>query len=172
MRTIKAPQKYESRGNGEHTIFLAGGISNCPDWQKELESHLYFAFGIHNFVVFNPRRDKFDFANERESVKQIEWEHSMLEQCDTLLFWFPKETLCPITLYELGAYTGKKKNLVIGIDPHYKRKLDVITQTRLKIAGDCTLYVGWEIFLSGVAKHLHGVSQTLPPLKPFDPSDF
>jgi sulfatase maturation enzyme AslB (radical SAM superfamily) len=155
MKLLKAPNYYDDteKKDKEHVIFLAGGISNCPNWQELLESHLKFAFGDKKFVIANPRRDDFDVTNKSATTQQIEWEHKMLERCDTLLFWFPEETLCPITLYELGAYTDKKKNLIVGVHERYKRRVDVEKQTALRRPG---LYVavGFNTFLEEVASHL------------------
>ena len=48
-----------------------------------------------------------------------------------IAFWFPPETLCPITLFELGAWSMTNKLLFIGVDPRYQRFLDVKIQTKL-----------------------------------------
>lgn len=117
-------------------VFLAGGISNCPNWQEKiseyLEKHLQ---GLSkDYLIINPRRDNFDVKDASAAEAQIKWEHEMLERSDVILFWFPKDTLCPITLYELGNYTEKNKHLIIGVDPDYKRKEDVIIQTQLRRA--------------------------------------
>jgi hypothetical protein len=65
-------------------------------------------------------------------VAQIEWEHRHLLRSDAILFWFPPETLCPIALYELGAWNFRPKKLFIGCHPDYQRKRDVEIQTRLE----------------------------------------
>ena len=154
MKVIQAPYPFTRDSAGISSVFLAGGISNCPDWQATLISHMKFAFSDKkNLVILNPRRDNFDVSNKGQSEQQIAWEHKMLEEAGTILFWFPKETLCPITLYELGAYTEKKKNLIIGVDPHYNRKLDVKHQTYLR-RPELHVYEGFENFLAGVAEHL------------------
>lgn len=153
MKVITAPNVFE-RQNGDSSVFLAGGITSCPNWQETLISHAKFAFADkENLVILNPRRENFNVTDKRMSEHQIEWEHKMLETCGTVVFWFPKETLCPITLYELGAYTEKKKNLIVGVDPHYGRKLDVTTQTLLR-RPELTIYIGFEFFLDAVGKHL------------------
>jgi len=151
MKLLKAPMYYHDEK--EHVIFLAGGISNCPNWQELLESHLKFAFGDKKFVIANPRREDFDLADKRATIQQIEWEHKMLERCDTLLFWFPDETLCPITLYELGAYTNQKKNLIVGVHERHKRRIYVEKQTSLRRT-DVKVAVGFDSFLVEVANHL------------------
>jgi len=62
---------------------------------------------------------------------QIEWEYIHLLRADAIMFWFPSETLCPIALYELGRWNGHPKPVFIGCHPDYKRKHDIIQQTRL-----------------------------------------
>ncbi|MNK33286.1 hypothetical protein D3C87_517660 [compost metagenome] len=111
------------------TVFLAGGITNCPDWQTPTGAQLD---ELTNLVIFNPRRTEWNMDNsEEESRKQIIWEHEHLQRSETILFWFPKETLCPITLLELGKYLVSDKKLIVGTHPDYQRRLDVIVQSRL-----------------------------------------
>lgn len=108
-------------------IFLGGGISNCPDWQQQAIDLLKHT----DYVIINPRRDAFDLADPAASAFQIEWEHRMLTMSDIVLFWFPQETLCPITLYELGRYAALGKYLSVGTHPGYARKFDVKHQLSL-----------------------------------------
>lgn len=121
MRVITAPTKAPK------TIFLAGGISRCPDWQSEMIGLL----GDASLLVFNPRRPDFDVRDVDASVDQINWEFHHLAEADAVLFWFPKETDCPITLYELGKWGNLKQYVFIGIHPEYRRKLDVEQQMRI-----------------------------------------
>lgn len=112
------------------TIFLAGGITNCWDWQKPV-AELFD--DRTNLTVFNPRRTNWNMENSEEASKaQILWEHEHLQRAETILFWFPHETLCPITLLELGKYLMTPKALVVGTHPEYQRRLDVIVQSRLE----------------------------------------
>jgi hypothetical protein len=106
-------------------LFLAGGISNCPDWQAAVELALAELPGY----VHNPRRPGVLAADE--AIAQIEWEHEALALSEVILFWFPKETLCPITLFELGVWSSKGAPLIVGTHPEYARRLDVVTQLRL-----------------------------------------
>lgn len=62
---------------------------------------------------------------------QIRWERRMLQAASVIAFWFPEETVCPITLYELGAWSMTQKPLIIGAHPNYPRRFDVVTQTVL-----------------------------------------
>ncbi|MCB0329458.1 MAG: nucleoside 2-deoxyribosyltransferase domain-containing protein [Bdellovibrionales bacterium] len=111
----------------ENSLFLAGGITDCPDWQADLVSL------ISNLPItaLNPRRPYFPINDPSASNEQIEWEHRYLRSAEAISFWFPRETFCPITLYELGAWSMGNKALFIGVHPEYPRKIDIEIQTRL-----------------------------------------
>ena len=111
------------------SVFLAGGISDCHDWQVEMIAMLEKR-GFQGNVI-NPRRANFDVSQVGIAEEQIRWEHKALKSSTAILFWFPPETLCPITLYELGAHSQRNVPLFIGVHPEYKRKLDVEVQTKL-----------------------------------------
>lgn len=124
---ITSPEhSYESK----NSLFLAGGITNCPDWQKPIAELLNDRTPL---TIFNPRRESWNMDDDaNESKKQIVWEHHHLKISEYILFWFPMETLCPITLLELGKYMMTDKKLIVGTHPDYQRRLDVIVQTRLE----------------------------------------
>lgn len=124
MRVFKAPNNYN--GNGL-SLFLAGGITGCPDWQEEMILRLAHT----RLILFNPRRANFPMDDPSAAQEQITWEHTYLRKATAISFWFPCETLNPITLYELGAWSMTNKRLFIGVHPDYQRKQDVIIQTRL-----------------------------------------
>ena len=108
-------------------LFLAGGISNCPDWQTEATVLL----GPISGITFNPRRST-EFTSDMAS-EQIQWEHQALRNSKAILFWFPEETLCPITLFELGVFSQKLNvPIFVGTHPNYQRKFDVFEQLRLE----------------------------------------
>lgn len=111
-------------------LFLAGGISGCPDWQSPIAARLS-AEAPPGWTGLNPRRPNFPMDDPRAAEVQIRWEHAALRRADLILFWFPKDTLCPITLYELGAWSMTAKPLVIGVEPGYQRAADVRIQTAL-----------------------------------------
>lgn len=90
-KIIKSPE--ELAPFVEVSIFLAGGISNCPDWQGEVAEELA---QNTNAVIYNPRRDDFDMTAYADiSRAQIKWEYHALRYSQVNLFWFPCETLCP-----------------------------------------------------------------------------
>jgi hypothetical protein len=124
MRYIQCPDVY--RGS-ERALFMAGGITGCGDWQAELVALLRDT----DWVLLNPRRKNFPTNDPAAAEWQIKWEHDHLHAASAILFWFPGETLCPITLYELGAWSMTDKPLFIGVHLDYQRRLDVEIQTRL-----------------------------------------
>lgn len=128
MKEIKAPDRYDHHRD-RRTLFVAGGISNCPNWQSGIPAALVET----DIILLNPRRDEFDVANPALEQEQIEWEHQHILQADAYLFWFCEETLCPITLFELGKVSGlfPTKPLFIGTHPNYARKRDVNFQMLL-----------------------------------------
>ena len=63
--------------------------------------------------------------------EQILWEYEYLRIANEILFWFPHESLCPIALYELGAWSMTEKQIYIGMHPDYRRRLDIEIQISL-----------------------------------------
>ena len=124
MKYIECPEVYE--GN-EKSLFLAGGITNCPIWQPDLVKLLEDT----DLIILNPRRKHFPTDNSNIEEEQITWEYNHLRKASAVSFWFPRETLCPITLYELGKQSAGKKPIFIGVHPSYQRRRDVEIQTRL-----------------------------------------
>lgn len=113
-------------------VFLAGGITDCEDWQAYVSHRLYH---ITPLTLINPRRANFPMDDPSAAEEQIKWEWNMLRASDAIAFWFPKETLCPITLYELGTWSAisgtHRKRILVGTDPDYQRRQDVVIQTGL-----------------------------------------
>lgn len=72
-------------------LFLAGGITNCPDWQTEAIRLL----GDQDIVV---SRNRLLASVGAEAACQIRWEYEFLKRARVVLFWFPKESLCSIAL--------------------------------------------------------------------------
>jgi len=121
---IEAPQEF--RG-GDPSLFLAGGITGCPDWQAEMRELLSGT----RLALLNPRRADFPINDPGAAEAQIGWEHRHLRLATAVLFWFSCETMCPIVLYELGAWSMTQKALFVGVHPGYARRQDVEIQTRL-----------------------------------------
>lgn len=129
MKLIVAPTEY--KGRDRIRLFMGGGISNCTVWQDTFAR--YFADQPDDVVLVNPRRDDFDVTNKAMEEQQIKWEFEQLRHCNRVCFWFPCETLCPITLFELGDMLhSSKAKVFVGCHPDYKRKRDVKIQVALR----------------------------------------
>lgn len=127
---IEAPNEVFSLENNENIkLFLAGGISNCTDWQSDIIKQIK---DMPLVSVYNPRRKNFPIHDLNAAEEQITWEYNQLKNSDMIVFWFAKGSINPIVLYELGRW-GNSSNtpIIVGIDPEYERKSDVIIQTRL-----------------------------------------
>lgn len=127
-------------------LFLGGGITNCPDWQEAAIHRL----GHMDIEILNPRRANFPMGDPAASEIQIKWEHKMLRRAHLMCFWFPKETLCPITLYELGYWSSRRLDrIVVGVHRDYQRKVDVKIQTQL-LDPSYPVYEGFDEFMHGL----------------------
>lgn len=124
MRYIEALDEWRWEGT---SVFLAGGVTGCPNWQQDMRGLL----SDTNLILFNPRRTHFPIGDPNAAQAQIAWEYNHLREATTILFWFPCETLCPIVLYELGAWSMTNKPIFVGVHPDYQRRKDIEIQTRL-----------------------------------------
>jgi hypothetical protein len=157
---IEAPNIEQIKHNA--SLFLGGGITNCSDWQKEVIA----ALKDKEMTIVNPRRENFDVTDPSASAAQIDWEYDYLRECNQVMFWFSSETVCPITLFELGATLERwhyeqwllgqsndpvpPQTIFIGCHPEYKRILDVTHQARRKGFG---VIVGLENLIKAVKEH-------------------
>lgn len=119
------------------SVFLAGGITLCPDWQKEAVE----AIKDLPITVYNPRRKDFDVSFKEQTVEQIKWEFEKLREASNIIFWFCKETICPITLFEYGSALERTatQGIFLGSDPEYQRLMDLQEQTKLRL-GKAEIY--------------------------------
>ena len=139
------------------SIFLAGGITGCPDWQNDAVE--YFRLLNLPITVYNPRRANFDTSDKTITEAQITWEFEAMDASDIVLFWFPKESVCPITLYELGRCLMlqdiHEKTVFIGVHEDYCRKEDILIQTKLATVGTNTIvHFSFDALLEHVASQL------------------
>jgi hypothetical protein len=128
---LEAPNGFESRMIGSKLLFIAGGISGCPNWQQELVDSLGHLLEDRSLTIINPRRENFDINNSAAAYEQIHWEYYWLNKADMISYWFAKETIQPIVLYELGRFINTTKPIFIGYHTKYPRKQDVVFQTKL-----------------------------------------
>lgn len=124
MRYLEVPEEFDNDNKG---LFLAGGITGCPNWQEAIAEQLQGS----NWTLLNPRRTDFPIGNCNAAARQIEWEYKHLRLAVAILFWFPGESLCPISLYELGTWSMTDKPLFVGVHPNYPRRQDIEIQTAL-----------------------------------------
>ena len=115
---------------GRPSLFLGGGITGCSDWQADMVNLLN---GMKsNLALINPRSTNFDIKTKSRTLDQIRWEYLMLRRADGILFWFAKETIQPIVLFELGSHLMVPgKPIFIGMHPEYQRRVDVEVQTSI-----------------------------------------
>ena len=140
MKVITAVEKYKPENN-DIIVFLAGGITNCRNWQQDVINELKQYNDTENLVIFNPRRENFPIHDPNASLEQITWEYKMLEQMDILSMYFANgDSDQPICMYELGRNILRmqmrfpvdwEKRIIISCESEYKRKQDVIIQTAL-----------------------------------------
>ena len=132
MKLVVAPEMYDNSNSDLPSVFLGGGITNVKLWQEKLIDQIKHL----NCVIYNPRRKSFDIKDPTQSEIQIRWEYNYLAESDIVIFYFSSETLCPITLFELGARLahnsdGYRQTIYIYCEPDYQRKFDVDFQTKL-----------------------------------------
>lgn len=136
MLCITAPDSID--GIVGKSLFLAGGITACPDWQSEVIARLADSQSSSQLTILNPRRAHFDVNDRNAAPKQIAWEWNALRRADIISFWFPacdaRQTVQPIALFELGRWSTKPLNrpIVVGADPDYPRRFDVVHQLGLE----------------------------------------
>lgn len=128
MRYVEAPEEHD--GHGGLCVFLAGGISDCPDWQRAATA----ALDDLDITVFNPRRNNFPLHDPNAEAAQVAWEYRQLRRADLVMFWFPDSPTNhqPIALYELGTLVGQgSASLIVGTDSGYVRRTNTVTQLSL-----------------------------------------
>jgi Nucleoside 2-deoxyribosyltransferase like len=122
---VEAPEKYLGSAS---SLFLAGGITGCPDWQADVVRSLRG----RSLAVLNPRRRLFSVGDCSAADAQIRWEHEHLRRADAILFWFSEgPSAQPIAMYELGAAAAADRPIAVGTHPAYIRRLDVQLQLEL-----------------------------------------
>jgi hypothetical protein len=145
MKIVVAPEDIICLQT-EVKCFLGGGITTCPEWQKEI-SKVFANYDANHpqeldrLVVFNPRRDNFPIDDPNAAQQQISWEFNWLQKMDVFSMLFSAgESDQPICMYELGRNlqrmamrfpTDFAERIVISCDPNYKRAQDVKIQTQL-----------------------------------------
>lgn len=127
---IKAPEEIEDVFKGCHKkykkIFLAGGITNCHNWQREMVKNIA-RLTSEDLILINPRYEDYSYTENKERL-QVIWEARHMDMADAIVYWFTPPTLNPITLFELGRFIESDKKLFIGIDEGYEKRNNVMAQ--------------------------------------------
>jgi len=134
MKVITAPD-YSFKNEVGTLAFLAGGITNCPEWQDEVIEILKDSDAG---VLLNPRRKNFPIHDPNAAREQITWEFDALGDAQIFSMWFSAgESDQPICMYEYGRNVaihqqqGDLKCVVVGVEPGYRREADVRIQSEL-----------------------------------------
>jgi len=141
MDYVEAVNKLD--GMSRPFVFLAGGITQCPEWQQELVAIIQKLAPDMVGTLLNPRRKDFPIHDPNAALEQITWEYQALNISDIFSMWFSaSESVQPICMYELGRHLARFQcgamrpmKIVIGIEPGYKREQDVRIQTKLVMGG-------------------------------------
>lgn len=141
MQLITAPNRI-TIPKEKITCFLGGGITDCPDWQKEVANELS-KLDTEDLICFNPRQPNFDIKNPNASFEQIKWEFDHLSNMDIFSMYFSEsKSNQPICLYELGRYISEIQKrfpndyinrIIVSVENGYSRIQDVIIQTQLAL---------------------------------------
>lgn len=129
LRVIEAISSQHARSN-RPSVFLAGGITGCSDWQQEVIERL--TIRDPDLTLFNPRRADFPIDDPEAAERQIAWEHSRLDAADAIAFYFAPETVQPIVMFEFGRWLSDSKPLFVAVHPEYQRRADVLYQAALE----------------------------------------
>ena len=172
MKVVTPTDEKEFSYLNKFTVFLAGGITDCVDWQNDVITELKKVSNedTEDLVIFNPRRDYdlwYDWKDPVNIRKQIEWEFTHLEAMDAFsMFFCDGNSVQPICLYELGRYLSEIVNdsfpfvrddtIIISCMKGYQRLNDVLIQTDLATSGlvEVKVYEDYFDAIKGHAKRI------------------
>ena len=141
MKVIVAPNEIPC---DNFKVYLAGGITNCHNWQKDVIEYIRkqdVDNKLEKLTLCNPRRDNFDIAKD-DPFDQIIWEQDAINYKTNIfsMYFCNSESDQPICMYELGVRIARitdgfysRDNLIISIENGYKRTNDVVIQTKLEL---------------------------------------
>jgi len=151
MKVITAPEYYVPTRE-EITIFLAGGITDCENWQKEVIDYLKSLpeENTDKLVIFNPRRDKWPKSSDTEEIRrQINWEADYIRHADIFSMYFTntEKSDLQFCFYVLGRYAGvySRGKDIISYQEGFKRALDVEFQMSINRGGRACVNVNKNI---------------------------
>jgi len=125
MKLITAPNKINK--SQKPVIFLAGSIEmgEAEDWQKKITTN----FERFQGTLLNPRREHWEphwkqTITNPEFKQQVEWEYSGLDKSDYIIMYFAPDSKSPISLLELGLFSGSHK-IICCCPPKFWRRGNV-----------------------------------------------
>ena len=150
--TIKPPSRIRPDPNQE-SVFLAGAIDNgtARDWRSELMEYFDGDDRYNGLVFYNPLADNWD-PNLQMSItcerfeQQVNWELDMLRNAFLVVFFFPAESVAPISLFELGFVCDEPDRVMVVAEEGYWRRgnLEVICNRQGIVLGkDLVDMVTW-----------------------------
>jgi len=163
MQYVEAPGNIKNLAHP--LVFLAGGITDCEDWQAVVREKLT-GHGSPKGTLLNPRRAEFPIDNPDAAHEQIMWEHEALWMSDVITFWFAGgPSVQPIVMFEYGCHLGRysigggPSKLLVGVHRNYKRRQDVLIQTE---AHNRNLNGPWKVQpVQTLAKHIENIEAYL-----------
>lgn len=140
-------------------LFLAGGIPRQQNWQWEIVQFL--ADRELPVTVFDPRREDYDKLSLLSIGSQISWETEKQREADLIAFWFCAGTDCPVTFYELAVALERGALVVVGVDPEYKYKKEVIQRVNFARPW-VVVHEGFENFREKLLQKIETLLETKP----------
>lgn len=130
-------------------LFLSGSIElgTAELWQDRLAQELSDLPG----TILNPRRENWPWNAPVDATfrEQVDWELDGIFAADLLVFYFDPNTKSPITLIELGLFSGDKRGrdavLCCPVGFWKKPNVDIVAE-RAKIKSE----VEWQPFVLSV----------------------
>lgn len=141
MKVVTAVEKHKWKSS-DVGVFLAGGITDCWDWQQAVIDELASYSDTDDLIVFNPRRKNFPINDSNAAEEQIKWEHKYLHECNIFSMYFAGgESVQPICMFELGVHLTRLasvpdstvKAAIVSIEKGYSREQDVVIQSKLAL---------------------------------------
>lgn len=115
ISVIVAPAKHGALKGP--CLFLGGSIEmgKAGPWRQDTIKVV--ADAAIDVTIFNPRREHFNATVEQIATdpilrEQVLWELRHLKMSDVILFHFEPGTISPISLFELGLFTGSGEALM------------------------------------------------------------
>lgn len=132
MLHVKPPKNIDKlKTSKKKKVFLGGSIEmgKAEDWQTKIVKH-FDKPEYEELILFNPRRDDWDSSWVHDPTPgtkfhgQVTWEIEAQDHSDLNVYYFVEDTMSPITLLELGAYS--KGNTIVRVTEGYERYGNVV----------------------------------------------